>query len=728
VIRGLIGVRFDSLPLIARLAVVTCVTCCSFALSAPALANNLFTLDPHPETGGPVVTDSAGNAYVAWKHEAANPGSEPPTVMFCKIPPGGTCTDPQTLPVPAPGVEGKETPTAVFPVLGAASGVVYVVGPDYDESGRSAVWKSTNGGVSFSAPQRVNVAGLGAGIGDALLNPLSSQEGIDFASVDPALFFSETGYSISKPFSLGFGDVGNGSGSTLGFTKKGAPVEAEWVFSGKGETVEVVHLKNGTNPEKENDWVVEKLTGAYAPRLAGGPGGLYLLSTELEKGASEEAEPTLLTVRKFEEGTERFGPPMLVTTVNASVFDLFQPGGLAENPANGALYVLYPTETGERLEMFVWESTNGGQSFERERPVANITGVYGGPPRLAVSEGGQAWLTFNDEGGLEVANLKTLTTVSTTLSGGGRSGSSLTVDQGTPVSDDATVVSPISSSATGSVSYEVFDNSSCTGTVTAAGSGAVSGGVAAASSALTLAPGKYYWRATYTGESVNEPSQGPCGSEVLTVLAATATTTVESGDGFGGTALTLPTGTSVVDQAHIAGALAASATGTVTYRFYKDSRCTKEAAAVRTVAVSAGVAPASAPVVPKAGTYYWKAEYSGDGANEPSVSACGSETLVVATLDNDIGLPSTHVCLSKRKFAAHPRAPKGVKLVHVEILIDGKLKAQGPLNHDRTTIDLIGLPKGTFKVAMVTRSSTGRLYEDIRTYHTCVPSKHKHKK
>jgi hypothetical protein len=42
-------------------------------------------------------------------------------------------------------------------------------------------------------------------------------------------------------------------------------------------------------------------------------------------------------------------------------------------------------------------------------------------------------------------------------------------------------------------------------------------------------------------------------------------------------------------------------------------------------------------------------------------------------------------------------------------------------------VDLRGLPKGTFKVSLITTSSTGGTYEDSRTFHTCVPGHHKKK-
>ena len=320
-------------------------------------------------------------------------------------------------------------------------------------------------------------------------------------------------------------------------------------------------------------------------------------------------------------------------------------------------------------------------------------------------------------------------TVATTLAGGGQSGSSISVVQGTAVTDTASLSGAGASLASGSVTYTVYSNPECTSVAVAGMSATVSGASAAASPAISsLTPGKYYWQASYSGDVNNQAATSVCGTagEVLTVLAPTTTTTAQSAGGVSGSSLTVPRGTSVADHAHIAGSLAPSATGTVTYVLYKDSKCTVPAAAGSSVSVAAGAAGPSAAIKPGVGTYYWKATYSGDGANAGSASACGSEVLVVA-LKANVGLPSTKICLSRRKFIAHPRAPKGVKLVSVQVFINGVLKSHGKLNHHHTTINLIGLPKGTFKVAMVVKSSTGKLYEDVRTYHTCVPGKHRKK-
>jgi hypothetical protein len=324
-----------------------------------------------------------------------------------------------------------------------------------------------------------------------------------------------------------------------------------------------------------------------------------------------------------------------------------------------------------------------------------------------------------------VSGFGSASTLTTSLSGGGLSGPTITVVQGTPVVDTATLAGANATIASGLVSYNVYSDPGCTSLVVAAGAGALSGGAAAASTAESLAPGKYYWQASYPGDINAKGATSACGSEILTVLAPTTTTTTQTGAGVRGSSLTVPLGTAVTDRATLAGTQVKAATGSVSYTLYKDKKCTVPAFPASTGIVTAGVAAASGAVKPKVGTYYWVASYSGDGVlNAPSASACGKEILLVA-LKANLGLPSSKVCLSRRKFIAHPKAPPGAKLVHVEVLINGKLKSQGPLTKRHTTINLIGLPKGTFKVSMVATSSTGKKYVDIRTFHTCVPKKHK---
>jgi hypothetical protein len=599
------------------------------ALPAAASANNRFSAAAHPEGVGPIVTDASGTGYLAWVQS----GSEPNKTFFCKIPRGGACTDTQELPLPAPHNSATENVTEPFPVLGAKAGVVYVVAPRYAK-GDTLIWTSENGGATFSAPVKKPYSNS-SGVGDVLRNPLSptgsaTSDQFDIAAFNAKLGFSEVGDLVSG-FALTFASSGAfGQGSTLGFTEAGAPVEAYWSFAAPYE-VEFLYL---TKPPSstEGNWSPPNLVvKGYEPRLASGPKGLFLLSTDV---ASGEEQPTLLDVRRWSETSKTFGAPTLVATITPGVFSLFNGGGLYENPETGALYVAAPIAGSGSTVMHLWESTDGGASFHGHREVAVINGGYNGPPRLAVAADGQGWITFTDEGGAEVADLNPLTTTTTTTTQG----------------------------------------------------------------AAAPAP----------------PPPTP-----------TALTTTESGAGFLSASVTVPQGAAVVDQGHLSGTHAATATGTVTYNLYKDRKCTVAAAPGSVATVVGGVPGASAAVRPKPGTYYWAASYSGDAANSGSSSSCGSEVLVVAVQDSNLGLPSTKVCLSKRKFTVHPRAPRGVKLVSVEIFINGRLVKKGSLSNRQTTVSLIGLPKGTFRVALITKSSKGQTYEDVRTFHTCVPKKRK---
>jgi|CZKG01.1.fsa_nt_gi hypothetical protein len=222
--------------------------------------------------------------------------------------------------------------------------------------------------------------------------------------------------------------------------------------------------------------------------------------------------------------------------------------------------------------------------------------------------------------------------------------------------------------------------------------------------------------------------ESPPTGKTITVGTPTTLATTLSAAGQTGASVTAAQGTPIIDTATVGGVGAPTASGEVSYAVYKDAKCTSLAAQAGSAAVTNGVAGPSTPQTRLApGTYYWQASYSGDVNNQGSVSLCGSETLIVAHKAS-LGLPSSKLCLSKRAFIVHPRAPHRVKLVHVEVLINGKLVSSGPLNHHHTFVSLRGLPKGTFKVSLITKSSTGTLYDDTRTFHTCVAGHHKKKK
>ncbi len=342
----------------------------------------------------------------------------------------------------------------------------------------------------------------------------------------------------------------------------------------------------------------------------------------------------------------------------------------------------------------------------------------------AVPPGGSSYFSLESPPAGGFGSAATLTT---TLSGGGQSGASISVVAGTAVTDTAALAGENSATATGKVTFRVYSDPACSKLVVEAGQIPMVKGVAGPSTAQALVAGKYYWQASYGGSSEHQGALGACGAEILTVLSPTTTSTVQSGAGVKFSSIAVPVGSAVTDSAQIAGALAATASGSVTYTLYKTSKCTPPALTSSVGAVVNGVAGPSAPVAPAAGRYYWVAAYSGDAANAPSTSACGSEQLVVAK-KLALGLKLVKGCVSKRHFIAHPRAPRGAKLSKFEEFINGKLVLSGRLHGGAANVDLRGLAKGTYVVQFVVTDSKGRLYEDTRTFKTCVPGHHKNKK
>ncbi len=260
--------------------------------------------------------------------------------------------------------------------------------------------------------------------------------------------------------------------------------------------------------------------------------------------------------------------------------------------------------------------------------------------KLAISDASDQ--VFDSAVFIQAKSLVSGTQLSTTLTGGGRSGETLTVQPGTPVQDHALLSGPAAPAATGTVRYSVYSDSECKNLVAGAGSVSLAGGTAPPSTAQTLPLGTYYWQASYGGDPNNNASVSACGSEVLHVTGEAEEepegeadpTTIQTslwGEGRSGETLSVPEGTAVSDRATLRGPNAVEATGTVAYAAYLDAACTKLAASAGTSPVTSGVVQPSSPLTLASGTYYWQASYGGDAGNLPSKSACGVEIETVAS-------------------------------------------------------------------------------------------------
>ena len=150
----------------------------------------------------------------------------------------------------------------------------------------------------------------------------------------------------------------------------------------------------------------------------------------------------------------------------------------------------------------------------------------------------------------------------------------------------------------------------------------VTGGVVPPSAAATFpAAGIFFWAAFYSGDPSNQAATSHCVTEPLVATPAASQVSTQL-SAVGGE---IAVGGSASDSATLTG-VTGTAGGTVAYRYYDSlsacqtrrarSRPASGGTLVSTVTVTGGVVPPSAAATfPAAGTFYWAAFYSGDGAD-----------------------------------------------------------------------------------------------------------------
>ena len=189
------------------------------------------------------------------------------------------------------------------------------------------------------------------------------------------------------------------------------------------------------------------------------------------------------------------------------------------------------------------------------------------------------------------------------------------VTVGTAVYDTATL-SGASSNAGGTVTYNRFNNGTCSGTPANTETVAVTNAVVPDSSPFTpTAAGSYSYQAVYGGDLTNFPATSPC--EPLTVTSVTPTlTTTASGP--------VTVGQDIHDVAHLGGGYGTLG-GSITFDVFApgDTTCKTPIAVPPTKAVSGTGDYTSGDYTTTAvGIYRWIAHYSGDANNNAVDTAC----------------------------------------------------------------------------------------------------------
>jgi hypothetical protein len=147
------------------------------------------------------------------------------------------------------------------------------------------------------------------------------------------------------------------------------------------------------------------------------------------------------------------------------------------------------------------------------------TGTNTGPDTITASFTNSANTTVSDNATVNwVSTGPAPTQTSTSLSGGGKSGASISVPTNTAVTDQATLSGANAATAGGTVTYKVYSDAACSVSAGSGGTVNVTGGVVPGSSSVSLpTAGTYYWQASYSGDTNNAASKNTCGSEVETV-------------------------------------------------------------------------------------------------------------------------------------------------------------------------------------------------------------------
>ena len=199
---------------------------------------------------------------------------------------------------------------------------------------------------------------------------------------------------------------------------------------------------------------------------------------------------------------------------------------------------------------------------------------------------------------------------------------------GSTVHDQATVAGS-ANTPTGSVSFTVYANTTCSGTGTAAGTVTLPFGshVAHPSNTATMTSSGLSFKAHYNGDTNYNAADSAC--EPLTKPAPTVTTDIH--DASHAIITSALIGSSVHDKATVAGSFG-TPTGAVDFTVYAGTTCNGTGTAAGTVTLDgSGVAHPSNSATVTSSSLSFKAHYNGDANYDAADSACEPLTAIRLT-------------------------------------------------------------------------------------------------
>jgi hypothetical protein len=196
---------------------------------------------------------------------------------------------------------------------------------------------------------------------------------------------------------------------------------------------------------------------------------------------------------------------------------------------------------------------------------------------------------------------------------------------GDPISDTATL-SGATTDASGTITFHLFSNATCTAEVTTGltpvtvnGNGNYNSG-----NFTPTAVGTYFWTANYSGDAKNEAASTACGDANESSVVNKAPSNIAT------VQRVFPQ-----DSATVSASAGGTPTGSVSFSLYGPSDTTCSGVAVYSetnVPLTGGAAGTTnttfSVIASTSGTYRWVVSYGGDATHDPSSSACTENVTV----------------------------------------------------------------------------------------------------
>jgi hypothetical protein len=193
---------------------------------------------------------------------------------------------------------------------------------------------------------------------------------------------------------------------------------------------------------------------------------------------------------------------------------------------------------------------------------------------------------------------------------------------GSSIADKATVSG--GDSPTGTVTFNLYSNSTASGTPLFTDANvALSGGAATSTGyTATATDAIYYWGATYNGDSNNNSVSSSTSGEPVTITAASPAINTSQQPA------SAVVGSSIADKATVSGG--DSPAGTVTFNLYSNSTASGTPLFTdANVALSGGTATSKSYTATVAGTDYWVATHNGDANNNSVTGVANAEPVSI---------------------------------------------------------------------------------------------------